>query len=79
MVNRSQARIKLTILKTITVLSSLSFDPLIQIEPIVIKNPYAKFYSQTTLEKLESTMDYNYITTEKFIQQNLMKYQDILP
>jgi len=29
-------------------------------------------------EILEPTLEYNYITTEKFIKQNLLKYQDIL-
>ena len=26
----------------------------------------------------ESTLEYNYITTEKFIEQSILKYQDIL-
>lgn len=28
---------------------------------------------------LENTIEYNYITTEKWIKNNLDKYQDILP
>jgi hypothetical protein len=28
---------------------------------------------------LENTIDYNYITTEKWLNDNLDKYQDILP
>lgn len=30
-------------------------------------------------QRFESILEYNYITTEKYIQTNIDKYQDILP
>lgn len=30
-------------------------------------------------EYYKSTMEYNYITTEQYIQNNINKYQDIIP
>lgn len=39
---------------------------------------YRIYESMYTNQKLESTLEYNYITTEKFIEHNLLKHQDIL-
>lgn len=39
---------------------------------------YRIYESFHTHEPIESTLEYNYITTEKFIEQNLLKHQDIL-
>lgn len=39
---------------------------------------YRIYESFHTHEPQESTLEYNYITTEKFIEHNLLKHQDIL-
>jgi hypothetical protein len=36
-------------------------------------------YSDCQQESFDNTMDYNYITTEKWIKNNIKKYLEILP
>jgi len=43
------------------------------------KPDYTTMYADCQMERAEFTMEYNYITTEKYIQSFIDKYQDIIP
>lgn len=43
------------------------------------KPDYTTMYADCQMEKAESTMTYNYITTEKYLQSFIDKYQDVIP
>jgi ABC-type proline/glycine betaine transport system substrate-binding protein len=45
-------------------------------ETTIGKMDYSTLYTSTQNEPMDNTMDYNYITTEKFIQDNNKKYQE---
>lgn len=45
----------------------------------VNKHDYTTPYNDCQLEQEKNTLEYNYITTEEFIQNNHKKYQDIIP
>jgi len=42
------------------------------------QKPIVDHDNQEYIGQKESTLEYNYITTEKFIEQSILKYQDIL-
>jgi hypothetical protein len=69
------------IVETITILGSLSFElQSIPLEISVSPGNYTYLIIENQkYQNFETTLDYNYITTEKYIQENLLKYQDILP
>lgn len=48
---------------------------------VVYLNPdnYTMFSESCQQSKLENTLEYNYMTTEKLIQSNIDKYLDKLP
>jgi len=48
---------------------------------IISKLDYNRFHTECQIEhqKFNNTIDFNYITTEEWINSNLDKYQDILP
>lgn len=45
----------------------------------ISKPDYTTMYADCQLEKEKSTMEYNYITTEKYLQKLILQYQDIIP
>jgi len=56
-------------------------SPQIHIDHSLLAKYYQKpiaDYNQEHIEPEESTLKYNYITTEKFIEQSILRYQDIL-
>lgn len=57
-------------------------SPLTHIEYTLLEKHYSKHIVQYSIQESkepeESTLKYNYITTEKFIEQSLLKHQDIL-
>ena len=42
-------------------------------------NKYRQLTTSTKEYKLNYTLEYNYLTTQKFIDEELSKYQDIIP
>lgn len=69
------------IVEAVTILGSLSFE--LQSIPLEISIQPSNYrylvVDDQKYQNFETTLDYNYITTEKYIQENLLKYQDILP
>jgi hypothetical protein len=60
------------------VIVSLSKDNIVE-SNIISKPDYTTPYNGCQEELYKSTMNYNYITTEKLIESNIKKYQDLLP
>lgn len=43
------------------------------------KSDYTTIYIDCQEEKQKTTMEYNYITTEEYLQSQIQKYQDVIP
>jgi hypothetical protein len=63
-------------ISSVIIISALSI-PVSTVSNINLTEKYCENYYQTY--KQNSTLEYNYITSEKYIEEIILKHQDILP
>lgn len=63
----------------VIVMAIVSLSAVNDSELVINKSDYTIFDNSCQTEQWKNTLEYNYITSEEFIQNNHKKYQDIIP